>query len=283
MRAAIRVSWRCHSKSNAGDGCGHQSRLLGPEAGQAVAARQKGSLITMAAKDQLLNGAVSVLGPVHREGHMFILAGAVATVVAFFLSGTLALVLALATGFVTYFFRDPPRVTPTREGLVIAAADGVVASIDEVQPPMEIGLGAGERHRIVVHLSMLDVHVNRSPVAGRVARSIYVPGAFVSISGDKDGDDNERRILVIETQAKDEIAVVQIAGMIARRIVTFAYEGDAIAAGERFGLIRFGSRVDVYLPVGKTPLVAVGQRTVAGETILADLRSSEGARETRRS
>lgn len=231
-------------------------------------------------------GYVDALGeaftPIHREGYVFVAGAAALAVIGFLLSNTLGLLLTIVAVFMGYFFRDPARVTPMRDGLVIAAADGKIVEIKNVRPPMELGLGAQEYCRISTHLSLLDVHVNRSPIAGRVVRSIYIPGAFNSLSADKDSDDNERRSLVIETPSKVEIAVVQIAGMITRRIATYAYEGDNIATGERFGLIRFGSRVDVYLPPGKTPLVSVGQRMVAGETVLADFKSDEAEREARR-
>ena len=163
----------------------------------------------------------------------------------------------------------------------MAPADGKVVDVQEVSPPRELGFGEPPRTRVAIHISILDVHVNRSPVAGRVARSVYVPGAFNNPTLDKAGEDNERRALMIADEAGREIAVVQIAGVISRRIVTFAGEGDALVAGQRFGLIRFGSRVDVYIPGARGILVAEGQRVVGGETVLADLRSQENAREVR--
>lgn len=187
------------------------------------------------------------------------------------------------TGWVIYFFRDPARVTPLRHGLVISAADGRVSSIDRVVAPKELALGADERVRISTFLSVFDVHINRAPVAGKITRSLYSPGLFLNAALDKASEDNERRSLVIETADGDALGVVQIAGLIARRIVTFSNVGDSVGAGERFGLIRFGSRVDVYLPPGKKPLVAVGQRVIGGETVLADLLSEEAEREARRS
>ena len=178
--------------------------------------------------------------------------------------------------------RDPDRVTQLRDGLVIAAADGCVAEIEKVLPPSELDLKGGERVRIVTHLSPFDVHVNRAPVAGRVSQSVYVPGAFVNPTTDKESEDNERRLTVLTTPDETQCIVVQIAGMISRRIVAFVHEGDSVGAGQRIGLIRFGSRVDVYLPPGATPLVSVGQRVVAGESVLADLKSNEPEREARR-
>ena len=150
-----------------------------------------------------------------------------------------------------------------------------------MRPPVELGLGDAERVRVSIFLSVFDVHINRAPVAGRIVRSIYVPGSFLNAAVDKASEENERRGLVIAGADGVEIAVVQIAGLIARRIVTFAKEGDSVGVGERFGLIRFGSRVDLYLPPGHGALVAVGQRAVGGETVLADLKSTEPEREAR--
>ena len=143
-------------------------------------------------------------------------------------------------------------------------------------------MGQDERVRISTFLSIFDVHINRAPITGRITRSLYVPGAFLNAALDKASEDNERRILVIETPANGEIGVVQIAGLVARRIVTFSALGETIGVGQRFGLIRFGSRVDIYLPPGKSALVSVGQRAVAGETVLADLQSPEPERESLR-
>jgi len=190
-------------------------------------------------------------------------------------------IAALATLCVALFFRDPVRVTPLREGLVIAAGDGRIAAIERVRPPPELGLGEVERVRISTFLSLLDVHVNRVPVAGRVTRSIYVPGSFLNAARDKASEENERRALVITTPSGVDVAVVQIAGLIARRIVTAVGEGESVGVGQRLGLIRFGSRVDVYLPPGRGSLVCVGQRAVGGETVLADLKSDEVEREAR--
>jgi phosphatidylserine decarboxylase len=221
--------------------------------------------------------------PVHRDGHKFLGASLLATIIGFLLWSPLGWILLLITLWVAYFFRDPDRVTPLRDGLVIAPADGRIVAIEKVPPPTELGLPTDDRTRISIFLSMLDCHVNRAPVAGRITRSIYVPGAFLSATNDKSSEENERRAIVITTPTGVEIAVLQIAGMISRRIVTFAGEGDTVGIGQRFGLIRFGSRVDVYLPAGQSALVSVGQRTVAGETVIADLKSDEPEREARRS
>jgi phosphatidylserine decarboxylase len=230
----------------------------------------------------ILDTIFDTLSPVHPDGHKFIAIGAAVTLLFFFLYPPLGWLAAALTAWVVYFFRDPQRVTPLRSGLVIAAADGKISAVEKVKPPAELGMGSDERVRISTFLSVFDVHINRAPVAGRITRSLYVTGAFLNAALDKASEENERRVLVIETASDGEIGVVQVAGLVARRIVTFSAIGDALGAGQRFGLIRFGSRVDVYLPVGKSALVSVGQRAVAGETVLADLQSTEPEREARR-
>ncbi|MGI9523870.1 MAG: phosphatidylserine decarboxylase [Hyphomicrobiaceae bacterium] len=237
----------------------------------------------MAGRYGLLESFSDVFVPIHRDGHKFLGIGLAATLLLWLVWSPLGWISALLTAWVAFFFRDPNRVTPLREGLVIAPSDGRIVSIEKVLPPPELGLEGGERRRISIFLSIFDMHINRAPVAGRIIRSIYVPGAFSWASSDKASEDNERRALVIETPIGNEIAVLQIAGMITRRIVTFAGEGDTVGVGQRFGLIRFGSRVDVFLPVGQSPLVSVGQRMIAGETVIADLKSDEPEREARRS
>ena len=223
------------------------------------------------------------MAPVHTDGYKFLIpAGLVAVFLWFMLPFSFIAYLALAiAAYIAYFFRDPPRVTPMREGLVISPADGRVSSIERMMPPAELGLGSDERLRISIFLSVFDVHINRAPVAGRIVKSIYVPGAFLNAALDKASEENERRSIVISMPSGQDLACVQIAGLIARRIVTFAKEGATIGIGERFGLIRFGSRVDVFLPPGHGCLVAVGQRAVGGETVLADLKSPEPEREAR--
>lgn len=221
--------------------------------------------------------------PIHRDGHKFLGISLLATIVGFLLWSPLGWILLITTVWIAYFFRDPDRVTPLRDGLVIAPADGRIVGIEKVPAPPELGLTDGDRTRVSIFLSMLDCHVNRAPVAGRITRSVYVPGAFFSATNDKSSEENERRALVIQSPTGVEIAVLQIAGMISRRIVTFAGEGDTVGIGQRFGLIRFGSRVDVYLPAGQSALVSIGQRMVAGETVIADLKSDEPEREARRS
>lgn len=229
----------------------------------------------------ILDTIFESFSPVHPDGHKFIAIGAIVALAFFLFYPPLGWIATAITAWIVYFFRDPPRVTPVRPGLVISAADGKVSSIDKVTPPAELGMGSEERVRISTFLSIFDVHINRAPIAGRIVRSLYVPGAFLNAALDKASEDNERRILVIETPTDGEVGVVQIAGLVARRIVTFSEMGETVGAGQRFGLIRFGSRVDVYLPPGKVALVSVGQRAVAGETVLADLHSLEPEREAR--
>ncbi len=233
-------------------------------------------------RTSLFDTITDFITPVHREGTPFIAAGAVATLLFLWLWPPLGWICALLTLYVVYFFRDPDRVTPLRDGLVVSPADGKISSIETVTPPAELGLGTEPRVRVSVFLSVFDVHINRAPVAGRITHSHYFPGAFMNAALDKASEENERRSLVIETSSGTKFGVVQIAGLVARRIVTFAREGDSVGIGERFGLIRFGSRVDTYLPPGRTALVAVGQRAVGGETVLADLKSEEPEREARR-
>jgi len=231
----------------------------------------------------IVDTIIDSLAPVHRDGHKFIAIAAGLALLFFLIWPPLAWLCVLAALYIAYFFRDPDRVTPLREGLVIAPADGRIAAIETVTPPTEMGLGPAPRVRISTFLSILDVHITRAPVSGRLVRSIYVPGAFLNAALDKASEENERRVMIIEKTDGTEIGVVQIAGLVARRIVPFVHEGDSVGVGERVGLIRFGSRVDVYLPPGKHALVAVGQLAVAGETVLADLQSTEAERVARRS
>ncbi len=235
----------------------------------------------MSERHGILETIFDTLAPVHSDGHKFVGAGALAALLFFVLWPPLGWILAGITAWIVYFFRDPARVTPMRDGLVISAADGKISSIDKVRPPPELALGPQERVRISTFLSIFDVHIQRAPVSGRIVRSIYIPGAFLNAALDKASEENERRAIVIEMPGGGEIGVVQIAGLVARRIVTFSREGDSLAAGQRYGLIRFGSRVDVFLPPGAQPLVSVGQRAIAGETVFADLKSAEPEREAR--
>lgn len=235
----------------------------------------------MSDRKSLIDTITEGIAPIHNDGYKFVAIGAGVTLLLFLLWPPLAWIAALITAWIAYFFRDPARVTPLREGLVVSPADGRICAIERVRPTAELGLGETPRVRISVFLSVFDVHINRAPVAGRLTRSVYVPGSFLNAAADKASEENERRSLVMSTPAGDDIAVVQIAGLIARRIVTFVQEGDSVGIGQRIGLIRFGSRVDLYLPPGRNALVAVGQRAVGGETVLADLKSDEPEREAR--
>jgi phosphatidylserine decarboxylase len=214
----------------------------------------------------------SQLAPIHREGLPFIGVFALASLILFWLWSPLGWVGAVLTLWCAYFFRDPERVTPVREGIVVAPADGRVSRIANAVPPKDLNLGERALPRVSIFMSVFDCHVNRSPVTGKVERIAYHHGSFISADLDKASEANERNSFLINT-GKGKIGVVQIAGLIARRIVPFVREGASLGAGERIGMIRFGSRVDVYLPEGTKPLVAEGQTAIAGETVIADLRA----------
>ena len=212
-----------------------------------------------------------VLVPLHREGLAFIALFAIVTIVAGLFWTPLFVVGGVLTAWCAYFFRDPPRVTPVREGLVVSPADGVVLPVVEAKPPEELGMADRSVPRISIFMNVFDVHVNRAPVDGVILKMDYRPGKFLNASLDKASTDNERLSYRIETAGEKEVAMVQIAGLVARRIVADVEQGDEVRTGERVGMIRFGSRVDVYLPKGTPVLVCAGQRCVAGETVLADL------------
>jgi phosphatidylserine decarboxylase len=224
----------------------------------------------MSDRQSILDSITGAFVPIHREGHKFILGIAVAALILFILAPPLGWLAVIATVACAYFFRDPERATPARPGLVVSSADGKIVSIGTVVPPKELALGDALLTRVSVFLSVFDVHVVRSPVAGRVVHSAYVPGKFLNAELDKASEENERRAMLIETPKGVKIGVVLIAGLIARRIVTFVGEGTSVAAGERIGLIRFGSRVDVYLPANADVLVVAGQTAIGGETVLAE-------------
>jgi len=219
-----------------------------------------------------------VLAPVHPDGWKFIAAAAVATLILFLLwrpAGWIALILTL---WMAYFFRDPWRVTPTRPGLIVSPADGIVVSLGPAAPPPELEMGSAPVPRIGIFLNLFDVHVARAPAGGRILARRYTKGRFVNASLDKASLDNERLALRLAPAEAPEIGFVLIAGLVARRIVCPLYEGQLVGPGERIGLIRFGSRVDVYLPPPYLPLVIAGQRMIAGETVLADCRGTEPVR-----
>lgn len=217
--------------------------------------------------------------PLHPEGPAFVAGFAVASLVLWLFWSLLGYVGLALTVWCFYFFRDPDRVTPTREGLVISPADGIVQSITESSGPSELDLGKKKFTRVSVFMSVFDCHVNRMPISGTVTNEVYVPGLFLNATLDKASEDNERQCLHIKSDAGKEFAVVQIAGLVARRIRCDAQTDQHLETGERIGMIRFGSRVDVYLPRGVNPLVSVGQKAVAGETVIADAKSRETARD----
>lgn len=218
----------------------------------------------------LLDSIKGAFVPVHQDGHKFVFGAAVITLFLFVVATPLGWIAAFFTAACAYFFRDPERVTPARPGLIVSAADGIVAGVVEnVTPPRELALGTDPVTRVSVFLSVLNVHIVRAPVGGRVIHSVYVPGTFINAELDKASEENERQVFVIETEAGQKIGVVMIAGLIARRIVTFIDDGASLTAGERIGLIRFGSRVDLYLPDGVEVIGEAGQTAIGGETVLA--------------
>ncbi len=214
--------------------------------------------------------------PIHPEGRKFILISGVITLVFAFLAWeTVAWPMVAVTIWVAAFFRDPLRVTPQGDDLIVSPADGLITMIADVPPPPELAmanaLGDGLVTRVSIFMNVFDVHINRAPIAGTVTHRHYIAGAFVNADLDKASEDNERQHFLIERGDGLKIGFTQIAGLIARRIVAHVKPGDVVAAGQRVGLIRFGSRVDVYLPAGTRPRVLSGQRTVAGETVIAEV------------
>jgi phosphatidylserine decarboxylase len=220
----------------------------------------------------------TVIVPINRAGWPFIAGFVAATALFFWIYAPLGWIALLATAWCIYFFRDPPRVIPLREGLMVSPADGRVTMIVPAVPPPELEMGSEEMLRISIFLNVFNVHVNRVPISGTVVISAYHPGKFLSASMDKASDVNERAAVRLKMKDGREIAFVQIAGLVARRIVSMLTNGQEVRTGERYGLIRFGSRADIYLPRDAQPLVIVGQTAIGGETILADLASAEPAR-----
>ena len=220
----------------------------------------------------------TVLTPIHRKGWPLIAAFAAATVLLWWLWTPLGLLGVVLTAWCVYFFRDPDRVTPARTGLVISPADGVVQMMQPASPPPEINMGGRPLMRISIFMNVFNVHVNRIPVDAEVVTLAHRPGKFVNASLDKASEENERQSVHLRLADGRDVGLVQIAGLVARRIHCDLTAGMRVRAGARFGIIRFGSRVDVYLPDGVQPLVAVGQTTLAGETVIADLNSEEPSR-----
>lgn len=223
------------------------------------------------------------LTPLHPDGWKFVASFAAVTLLLFFFVPPLGWIALVVTLWCAYFFRDPWRVTPQRSGLMVSPADGRVVSVAKAVPPAELGMGTVAMTRIGIFLNVFDVHVNRIPVAGRIRKLSYRKGKFVNASLDKASDDNERMAIRISPvdggPEGSDLAVVQIAGLVARRIVCNLREGEDVVTGQRFGLIRFGSRTDIYLPEGWVPMVVVGQRAIGGETVIADLRAQEPPRQ----
>ena len=208
---------------------------------------------------------------VRPEGHLFIVIFALITVVFFNMAQWLGWVGLILVVWCLYFFRDPDRVTPDNSNLVISPADGIIQMVTEASPPSELDMTENPMKRISIFMSVFDCHVNRSPINGNVIKDAYRPGKFLNATLDKASESNERRSLTIRTESGTEIAVVQIAGLIARRIISWTGEGRNLEAGERYGMIRFGSRLDIYLPLKSKILVLTGQRSIAGETPIAKL------------
>jgi phosphatidylserine decarboxylase len=215
---------------------------------------------------------------IHKEGHIFIFIFGAVTIFLMALSETLGFLGVIATLWCIYFFRDPERVVPLGDSLVVSPADGLVSKIEKVELPEELGLEGGKVTRISIFLNVFDVHVNRVPIAGEITALNYHPGQFLSANLDKASKENERQSVVINTENGKQIVCVQIAGLVARRIVCNLEEKQKVNSGERYGIIRFGSRVDVYLPDGVNAQVVEGQRAIGGETILADIKGKIVAR-----
>jgi len=220
----------------------------------------------------------TVVKPIHKEGYKFIGIFAAVTLLLFLIWQPLGWIGLALTIWCYYFFRDPERQTPIRDGLLVSPADGVISLIEPAVPPVELNMGTAALTRVSVFMNVFDCHVNRAPIGGKIVNISYRAGKFFNASLDKASDENERNSLAIELDDGRKIAVVQIAGLVARRILCEVSEGDVLATGARFGMIRFGSRVDVYLPDGVEPLVALGQTMVSAETVIADLKVHEPRR-----
>lgn len=218
------------------------------------------------------------LPKIHKEGFLFIGIFLGITLILSLFSCVLGYIGLILTGWCAYFFRDPDRVVPMQKGLIVSPADGVVHTIvEDAETPEEMDLPKGKWTRISIFLNVFNVHVNRVPLGGKIIKSVYHPGKFLNASLDKASKENERQTLVVETATKEIIGFTQIAGLIARRIRCDIREQDDVKTGQRFGLIRFGSRCDIYLPSSLVPQIIVGQKTIAGETVIADI-AAKGAK-----
>lgn len=222
----------------------------------------------------MLKDILNYLPAIHREGYLFIGIFLIVTLILFFISNTFGMIALILTIWCICFFRDPVRTTPLISDAIISPADGLVENIVKVNPPIEFEMGSEAVIRVSIFLSVFDVHVNRIPITGMIKRLHYHPGKFISATLDKASDVNERQSILIEND-QGKVAIVQIAGLIARRIVCHLDENQEVKAGERFGIIRFGSRVDVYLPIGVEPKVYLGQRMIGGETVIANFSGSQ--------
>jgi phosphatidylserine decarboxylase len=219
-----------------------------------------------------------VLAPLHPDGFKFVGIAVVATLLLFLLWAPAGWIAAIVTLWMVYFFRDPWRVTPTRPGLLISPADGLVVSVAAASPPPELAMGDMAFVRIGIFLNIFDVHVTRAPVGGRVAAMRYTKGRFVNASFDKASEGNERLAIRIAPPEGPDVAFALVAGLVARRIVCGVYDGQQVVTGQRIGIIRFGSRVDIYCPPPYVPMVVAGQRMIGGETVLADRLAEEPPR-----
>ena len=212
---------------------------------------------------------------VRPEGHLFIVIFVVIAIVFFTVAQWLGFIGIILVGWCIYFFRDPDRVTPIEDGLIISPADGVIQMVGDAAPPPELDMGEVPMRRVSIFMNVFDCHVNRIPIDGEIIKNSYRPGKFLNASLDKASEDNERRSLVIRTEKGVKVVFVQIAGLVARRIVCWVDEGQSLRVGERYGMIRFGSSIDVYLTKGTRLTAITGQRAVAGETPIAQLDNSE--------
>ncbi len=211
-----------------------------------------------------------VLTPIHKEGHTYIaIFFAAALALHFFISPFLGWVGIILTAWCIYFFRDPNRVVPDHEGVLVSPADGTVCAVVDAVPPAELGMGDEPRTRVSIFLSVFNVHVNRVPAAGKITGLAYVPGKYLNAAASEASEENERQLVRMTTENGHDIAFAQVAGLVARRIICDLKEGDEVSRGDRFGLIRFGSRTDIYLDKGLSAQVSVGQTMIGGETIIA--------------
>jgi phosphatidylserine decarboxylase len=232
-------------------------------------------------RKSIWDSIIGAVDPIHPEGYKFLIIGAIATVLLFILWTPLGLIALLVTAAMAYFFRDPPRATPIADNLLIAPADGKLIAVRRKAPPSEMELGDTPMTAFSTFLSVFNVHVVRAPVAGRIVLSRHEPGMFMNAESDEASAHNERHSFVIEAGGGERIGVVLIAGMVARRIVTFVREDENVRAGQRIGIIRFGSRVDVYAPGERKMMVSENQRMVGGETVLMDLSGAPSGFEAR--